>query len=348
MLITAGNPGGGTARRVLVVALLAAALAGGWYYYQQSRQETEVHQRSGLVMGTFVSLRATGAAAPAALTGSLAELERLEAIFSYSLPDSEVSRLNAAAGRGPVDVGPEMVTVLLEAQRIAELSGGAFDVTIAPVVDAWGFRPEVTEQRVPEPGELSAALALVDYRLLRVDAAAGQAELLREGMAVDLGAIAKGYAIDRVVGILQAAGITSALVDVGGNIHALGLRPTGQAWRVGLQHPRDSQQLLGVLSLTDRNIATSGDYQRFFELDGQRYHHIIDPGTGHPAQAATMVAIVADTGMEADAVSTAAFVLGAQEGLALVRRMGLEAVLYTNDGQLQVTAGLQALFEDPR
>lgn len=344
----AGSRGSGAARRVLLIALLAAALAGGWYYYQQSRQDTEVHERSGLVMGTFVNLRAVGAAAPAALAESLAELERLEAIFSYNLPDSEVSRLNAAAGRGPVDVGPEMVEVLLEAQRIAELSGGSFDVTIAPVVDAWGFRPDLTEQRVPDPDELSAALALVDYRQLLVDAAAGQAELMRAGMSVDLGAIAKGYAVDRVVAILHTAGIKSALVDVGGNIHALGLRPTGQAWRVGLQHPRESQQLLGVLSLTGRNIATSGDYQRFFVLDGRRYHHIIDPRTGYPAQAVMMVAIVADTGMEADAVSTAAFVLGAQEGLALVRRMGLEAVLYTGDGQLQLTAGLTALFEAPR
>jgi len=336
-----------TSRLALAILVLVFLTFGLFYRYQVQR-ESAIHERSGLVMGTFVSLRAAGPRAPVALDAALDELDRVERLFSYNIPGSDVSRLNDAAGRGPVDLDAETILVLTAAQRIAELSGGAFDATVAPLVDAWGFRPDVEEQQVPTSGDLAAALARVDYRRLRVDTATNQAELLDAGMAVDLGGIAKGYAVDRVAAVLRDHGVTSALIDVGGNVYGLGLRPDGQPWRIGLQHPRDTTELLGIMPLTERSIATSGDYQRFFVQDGETYHHVIDPHTGWPATAMISIAIVAPTGMEADAVSTAAFVLGPQDGLALVRSLGFEAVMYTNDGQVQVTGGLQPLLEAPR
>lgn len=342
------TPTRASGRRVtlyLVLLLLALGAGGGWWW--TARAAATLHERQGLQLGTFISLRAAGRAAPAALDAAMAEIDRLEALFSYSLPDSDVSKLNAAAGQGRVVLAPETIAVLVAAQRMAELSQGCFDVTVAPLVDLWGFRPD-SVPAVPDAASIANALSLVDYRRLVVDPATNQAELLLPGMSIDLGAIAKGYVVDRVAAVLRSHGVESAVLDIGGNVYALGLRPDGMAWRVGLQHPRESDQLLGVLPLTERSVATSGDYQRFFVADGERYHHLLDPRTGYPAVDVVSISIVAPTGMEADAVSTAAFVLGPQAGMALVRSLGLDAVLFTEDGQLELTGPLQALFEAPR
>lgn len=328
---------------LLIVLCLAAA--GGWWWSAQAA--AKMHERQGLQLGTFISLRAAGRTAPDALDAAMAEINRLEALFSYSVATSDVARLNAAAGQGRVQLAPETITVLVAAQRMAEISQGRFDVTIAPLVDLWGFRPDVV-QSVPAASEIVEALKLVDYRQLAVYPASNEAELLRAGMRVDLGAIAKGYVVDRVAAVLREHGVVSAVLDVGGNVYALGLRPEGSAWRVGLQHPRTTDQLLGVLPMTDRSVATSGDYQRFFVVGEDRYHHLLDPTTGYPSAGIASISIVAPTGLEADAVSTAAFVLGREAGMALVRSLGLEAVMYTEDGQLELTGGLQALFEAPR
>lgn len=332
------------------LALLAIALvAGAFFWWQAARAAARMYERAGLQLGTFIQLRAAGKRAPAALDAAMAEIDRLEALLSYSVPGSDVSKLNAAAGTGRVKLSSDTMAVLAAALQIAELSAGRFDPTVGPLVDAWGFRPDVEVQTVPTAEAVASALALVDYRKLKLYPETGEAELLMPGMSVDLGAIAKGYVVDRVAAVLREAGVTSAVLDVGGNVFALGVRPEqGTAWRVGLQHPRETDQLLGVIPLTERSVATSGDYQRFFEVGGQRYHHLIDPTTGYPASGIASISIVAPTGMQADAVSTAAFVLGPEAGLVLVRQLELEAVMYTDDGQVQVTGGLQPLFEAPR
>ena len=336
-----------TGRRPAFVGFVVLAIAigaMGWWWSAQAA--ARIHERQGLQLGTFITLRATGRAAPAALDAAMQEIDRLEGLFSYSIASSDVSRLNAAAGQGRVKLARDTINVLVAAQRMAELSQGRFDVTIAPLVDLWGFRPDGV-QAVPTQAQIEAALALVDFRQLVVDEDAEEAELLLPGMAIDLGAIAKGYVGDRVTQVLCEHGVVSAVIDIGGNIYALGMRSDGSAWRVGLQHPRETDALLGILPITDRSVATSGDYQRFFMVGEERFHHLLDPSTGYPTTGMASISIVAPTGMEADAVSTAAFVLGPQAGMALVRALGLEAVMYTEDGQLELTGGLQALFEAP-
>jgi thiamine biosynthesis lipoprotein len=328
--------------------LLAIAVATGFIWRHLVQREAEIHERAGLLMGTFVSLRAAGPKGPAALDAGMAEIARLEALLSYNLAGSDVRRLNEAAGRGPVPVSPETYEILDFALRMSGLSGGAFDVTIAPLVDAWGFRPDVENQSVPSSAEIEAARAKVGYQRLRLYPEARQAELLAPGMAVDLGAIAKGFANDRVAEVIRRAGVTSALIDIGGSVSAVGVRPDGKPWRIGLQDPRETDELIGILPLTDRNVSTSGDYQRFFEVQGRRYHHLLDPATGMPAEKMIAIVVVAASGMESDALSTAAYVLGPQAGLTLVRQLGAEAVMVANDGQIHVTGGLQPLLELPK
>jgi thiamine biosynthesis lipoprotein len=323
-----------------LVVLLAAPGAWRWYVSRQSR----IYERSALAMGTFINLRAVGPHAPAGLRAAMAEIERLDALFAYDAVGSEVYRLNAAAGQGAVALAPDTIAILEVALRYAEASGGRFDPTIGPLVDAWGFRPDA-EPAVPNPQTLQAALAKVNYRDLRVDAASGTAELLRPGMAVDLGGIAKGYAVDLAVKALSSAGVRSAILDVGGNIYALGLGPDGEQWRVGLQHPRKNEDLMGMLPLTDTSVATSGDYQRSFEEGGRLYHHLLDPLTGYPAEGLFAISVVSASGVDGDAASTTAFVLGPDAALAFAESMGLEAVMYTADGRIKMTPGLEGRFE---
>ena len=332
-------------RWVLLLLAAAVVVATVFAVSRVSRRDSQIHQRSGLLMGTFVTLKAAGSKAPAALDAAMAELARLERLLSYNDPASEVSKLNASAGGPPVELDPEVIAILEDAQRFSRLSGGKFDVTSAPLVDLWGFRPEVAQRNTPAPADIARALLLVDYAELVVSAADRTAQLRRPGMRVDLGGIAKGHAVDRVVAILREHGVRAAIVDVGGNVHALGTRPNGTPWRVGIQHPRDTQALLGVLSLTKDGVATSGDYQRFFEVDGRRYHHILDPHTGYPAETMAAISIVASSGRQADGASTAAFLLGPVAGLDLVAELGLEAILVNLDGEVEVTAGLRPLFE---
>lgn len=327
----------------LAVLILVAGGIGG--RVMQARQQYVYHERSGLAMGTFVVMRAAGPRAPAALDAAMAEIHRLDRLFDYGRTDSDVGRLNDAAGSGPIAVQPETITVLKRALEIAHASGGTFDPTIAPLVDVWGFRPE-GQQAVPDEVSIARALALVDYRRVRVDEAAGTAEITESGVRIDLGGIAKGYAADRAGAVLRQSEVTSALLDVGGQVYALGLRDGAHLWRVGLQHPRRTDAMFGILSLTGRSVATSGDYQRFFEVGGERYHHILDPRTGRPATGLVAAAIVAPSGLDSDAVSTAVYILGLQAGLELLESLGLEAVLFTGDGQVVVTEGLRAHYED--
>lgn len=324
---------------VFLVLLLAVfvRLRGG-----AARSRT--YERSTFAMGTYVQLRAAGPSAPAALDAAIAEIGRLDDLLSYNSEQSDVFRLNGSAGRGPVSVSADTAELLELALHYAEVSGGLFDPTVGPVVDVWGFRPEMVPA-VPDRPDLERALALVGYRDLRVDREAQTAELLRPGMSVDLGAIAKGYVVDRVVEVLRAQGVASAIIDVGGNICGVGPRPDGQAWMVGIRHPRMDGELLGSLPLTDSSIATSGDYQRNFEANGRLYHHLIEPLTGYPGTGVAAISVIARSAVEGDAISTAAFLSGPERALEFVRTLGLEGVLYTADGRLEVTPGLRDVFE---
>ena len=333
-------------RLKLPALLLTVALLAGCRGRGPAGPEAAKAEKTEFMMDTVITITAYGPGAEEAVNAALAEMRRISALMNADDPESEVSRLNANAGKRPVKVSPETFYVLALAQRYSELSEGAFDVTVRPLVKLWGIGKK--DKYVPAEEAVARARSLVNYRDLVLDEAAQTAYLERPGMGVDLGGVAKGYGADRAREVLREHGIRSALIDAGGNIWAIGSRPDGRPWRIGIRNPRPEHggELLAVLPSEDLTLVTSGDYERYFIKDGVRYHHIFDPRTGRPARRAISATIVGQNSAEADVLSTAVFVLGPEKGLALIRRLGrLEAVVVTPDEKIVSTGNLEDRLE---
>lgn len=272
------------------------------------------------------------------------EIERLEELFSRSISGSEISQINNSAGRRPVSVSPEVIYVTEKAIDYANLSSGAFDPTIAPLIDLWGFLGQ--NFRLPGITEIEETLPLVDYTLLEIDSSRSTIYLPREGMSLELGGIAKGYIVDQALQVLIRAGIEHAFINAGGDIGLIGAKPDGSPWRIGVRHPREENEIIAILPSIGGAVVTSGDYQRTFEENSISYHHILNPETGMPSRELVSVTIVAPTATEADALSTAVFVLGPARGMALIESMPkVEGVLITPDLKLLVSSGLEGIIE---
>jgi len=263
---------------------------------------------------------------------------------------SGVAAINRRAGVEPVKTRADLLDVLEKALHYAELSGGAFDPTVGPLVKLWGIGTD--NQRIPADNEIAAALELVNWRDLIIDRGAGTAFLRREGMAVDLGAIAKGYAADEAARIAAEGGVKRAVIDLGGNISVLGWR--GQQgkdplpWRIGVQNPLEGRgAYIGVLEVHDASVVTSGVYERYFESDGIRYHHILSTENGRPVDNGLLsVTIVTKKSTEADALSTAVFAMGFEKGKALIDSTAdTEAIFVFADKRVYVTGGLADIFK---
>lgn len=269
------------------------------------------------------------------------KVDELDALLSRTRAESEISQLNAGAGSAvPTQLSEDVADLLKKALELSDRTEGAFDPAIAPVMDAWGFTKD--EKRVPGEQELMDLLPLVNADALELTDHG--AYLPKAGMAVDLGAIAKGYAGDQLAALLAGRGVTSALVALGGNITAMGLKPDGSSWRVAVRDPKSQENYICVLSLSDKTASTSGGYERYFEQNGVIYHHIIDPQTGYPARSGlTSVTVVSSSGATADALSTALFVLGEEKALSMWRASDdFEAVLVRENGQVLITEGLES------
>lgn len=310
--------------------------------------QAEETERTFFAMDTVMQVRIFGDGGDEAAQSVCGEVQRLEGLLSRTRPESDIARLNQAAGDGAwVSLDGETAGLLDLAQAYNTETGGAFDVTIAPVMDAWGFGTSEEAYRVPDPEELAALLPLVDSGLLTVDRENGSARLETAGMEVDLGGIAKGYAADRAKAVLEEAGISSALLNLGtSTVCLVGSKPDGSPWRIAVRDPADETASLGTLSLTDCNLSTSGGYERYFEEDGVVYHHILDPETGYPAENGLLsVTVVTEEGCRADAWSTALYVMGAEEALSFWRQSeDFECILCRSDGTVQVTEGLEEAF----
>ena len=298
--------------------------------------------RQIFAMDTAMQLTVYGDQREEAADAAVAEINRLEALFSRTRTNTPVYQLNASAGDGaPVAVGAEAAGLLALAKEYGQRTGGAFNVTIAPLMDAWGFTQD--SFRVPDQSELDALLPLADPDGLVVDPQAGTAMLTQAGMAVDLGGVGKGYAAAQAEAVLRSYGVESALLSLGGNITAMGTRYDGQSWQVAVRDPQDQEGYLCVLSLQDVTVSTSGGYERYFESGGQTYHHILDPATGAPARSGLRsVTVVAPDAVMDDILSTALFVMGPERALDYWRAAGdFEAVLACEDGTVYVTEGLE-------
>ncbi len=307
-------------------------------------------ESAGPTMGTVATVSVPAAAA-AALPDQRAEVAQcfaeLEQTLSIFRPDSDLARLNAAAGGEPLTVGTDTLSVLSSALRAADASGGAFDPTVGPLMAVWGFRG--TNRLVAPPGSelLAEARARVGWTNIVMHGA--EVGLRRTGMRLDLGGIAKGYAVDVAWNRLRAAGVTNFTVNLGGNLRCGGqAAPDRPGWRVGVRNPFDTSQVVGLLVLQDGEaVATSGNYERFVTLAGRRYAHIIDPRSGRPVEGMAGVTVLAPTALDADALSTSLFVLGPQAGLRLLREYPGCEVVWIPDAQparLLATPGFARRF----
>jgi thiamine biosynthesis lipoprotein len=317
------------------------------------RKDGTVYAESEL-MGTRVSInvwvgppdQADAAAAGQAIREAFAEMVRLEGIMSEWQPDSELSHLGDVAGGEPQRLSPELLEVLRRSREIAEDTGGAFDPTFHGVGQLWSFRPGA---KPPSPEAIAAALSLVGWQHLELDPAAGTGRLAKPGMRLGLGAIGKGYAADVASALLARKGFPNHVVEVGGDTFAAGHKD-GKPWMVGIQRP-DGPGVVGALPASDLAVVTSGDYQRFFEYEGKRYAHIIDPKTGWPVPAERSpksVTLVAKTGTDADAYCTAVAVMGVDAGFAFAEaHEGLDVVIITQDDELRVSSGLRDVLVLP-
>ncbi len=292
--------------------------------------------RSGFALDTFVSVTVYDggtANVQEALDACFNEITRLENLFSVTRENSDIARINAAEG-APITVAEETAQLLNTAVRYGDLSGGAFDVTLRPVTALWDFTAE--QPTLPDAQKLASAVSAVDYRQLSVDST--RVTLPRGG--VDLGGIAKGFIADRVREVLTEHGVVSALIDLGGNIVTCGSK-AGADWKIGVKDPSDTTQLCAIVTGRDMSVVTSGIYERGFTLDGVRYHHLLSPSTGIPVQnELASVTIVCERSVDADALSTACFVLGETRARELLATVGAEALFVRRDGTLSATAGL--------
>lgn len=297
-----------------------------------------------LAMGSELHLTALTADAPqarAAFAAVYAEFDRLDGLLSIWRAGSDVARLNAAAGASPVAVHEDTRAVLRAAAQVSTWTDGAFDVTFGALAEIWKFDHD-QDNRVPSAGEVAARLPLVDFHAVVVDDSRGTAAITRPGVRVHLGGIGKGYAVDRAVAMLRAAGLRDFMVQAGGDLYVAGT--AGETpWRLGIQDPRGPGGTpFATVELSDATFSTSGDYERYFEQDGVRYHHILDPKTGQPARGTRSVTIVAREALWADGLSTGVFILGPERGMALVERLpDVEAVIVTADNQVRVSSGLR-------
>lgn len=281
-----------------------------------------------------------------AIQDAWAELDRIDALMTTWTQTSEVSRINLAAGDGKaVPISTELFGVLTSASDASRLSGGAFDVTVGSFSGLWKF-DEDKDGSLPDPAAVKARKKLVGWRDLVLDAKATTARLKKKGQKITLGGIAKGYGVDRAVQVLRDAGVVDFIVQAGGDLFVSG-RHGDRPWSVGIRNPRGpADDFFAFASIEDRTFSTSGDYERFVLRNGKRYHHILDPRTGNPASLCRSVTVMAKTGLEADRLSKAFFVLGPKKGFALAEKLpDVDAVFVTAKNEVLITSGLRPVLK---
>jgi FAD:protein FMN transferase len=299
-------------------------------------------------MGTLLMHKAYGHHPLWALRAVRREVKRLERLLSRFDTRSEISRINHAAGLGRIKISRETYALLSKAQEISKFSGGAFDITVGPLISLWDYKHS---KCVPEEAAILKVLSLVGFSSLMLDADSLTARLLHPGQMIDLGGVGKGYASDKAMDVFRIRGVTSAFTNIGGNVSTLGSKPDGSPWQVGIRHPRQEDQLIGAVKVSGQSVVTSGDYERYFiDQQGVRRHHLLDPKTGYPAESGLVsVTVVHDSAMMADALSTAIFVSGMEKGSKLLDQIpSAQAVLVDESLAVHVTRGLKDCFEPAR
>ena len=301
--------------------------------------------KTQFVLGTTVTIQIYGEHSDEIFSKVFGRLRDIEDKMTINRDGSEVMSINENAGREFVKVSDDTYYVIKRGVEFSEVSNGKFDISIGPLVKLWNIGTE--SAKVPSEQEIEFKKTLVDYTNVEIDHSQRSIKLKDAGMILDLGGIAKGYAADEIISLLRDNGVERAIVNIGGNIFAHGKKPDGSDWNIGIQNPFSKRgDYLGIVSVHDKTVVTSGIYERFFEEDGVRYHHILDPDTGYPVENELAgVSIVADKSIEADALSTAVFSLGVSKGMELIEEYeGADAIFITRDNDIYITSGIKNVF----
>ena len=311
-------------------------------YLLPSWREAGPVRRAHVAMGTLVTVKLYGdrETSLVAMESGTAEIDRIESIMSHYSAASELARVESLAAISATACSPELAQVIRRSQELASSSGGAFDITVGAFSRLWNFPDGNT---VPPLAALQSASGKVDFRLVHLEG--NRLRLQTAGMSLDLGAAAKGYAVDRAATTFQRHGVTCGLIEAGGDIRYWGRKPDGSSWRFGIQHPRRPDEIIEAEDIGLSALATSGDYEQFFEFEGRRFHHILDPATGYPSRASTSATVWADNAMDADILATAAFVMGPPDAISWIESLPrTEALIFfERDGVLEhrATSGVE-------
>ena len=306
-----------------------------------STYSSNLYKFHQVAMGTVIEITLVGdneEAANKAALRAFQEVKRIEQLMSPWIESADVFRINQSSGKERVKISNETLEVIKKAQEISELSDGRFDITVGPLAELWR---KAREKKIPPSAEeVKEKLGLVNFKNIEMDRE-GKVFLKKKGMAVDLGGIAKGYAVDRAFELLKSLGYKDLIVNAGGDLRVGGLK-NNQPWSIGIQHPRESQNFLARISISDMAVATSGDYERFFIYEGRRYHHIFNPKDGFPTDDCQSVTVLCKEGMMADALATAVFVLGPEKGYALCQKLeGVDCLIMDKEGKIIFSPGLK-------
>ncbi len=318
---------------LLCIAMLTAC---------QNSDENKKVSKDIFAMDTYMTVTAYGKNAENGVNKAVDEINRLETVLSAEKQESDIYKLNET---GSGTLSTDTKNIVSKALEINKTTNGAFDISIYPLMVKWGF---ITQKyNVPSKNEISKLLKDVDSSKIIFDEKSGNIKL-KENMKIDLGGIAKGYTSNRVMQIFKECGVKSGLVSLGGNVQALGTKTDGTAWQIAIENPDKSSDYIGVVSVKDKAVITSGGYERYFEKNGKTYHHILDPETGYPAESGVKsVTIVSDDGTLADALSTSLFVMGKEKALDYWRehKNEFDTVLVEDNGDITITGGLEKIFK---
>lgn len=306
---------------------------------------SEPISRTELFMGTVIKITLYDSNDSTILDKAFDKVAEIESLVSINESGTELDKVNDFAGISPIEVTSTTYEIVEKGLEYSKLSNGDFDITIGPLVKLWNIG--LDGAKVPTQEEINSVLPLIDYNLLELNEEDNTIFLKNKGMMIDLGSIAKGYAADEISRILTEDNVNSAIIDLGGNIYAHGIKPSGQAWNIGIQNPFNTRgDIIGVLKVKNKTVVTSGIYERYIEKDGIKYHHLLNPNTGYPFENNIAgVSIVTDKSTDADALSTTVFAKGLEEGLKFVESLSnVDAIFITKDNKVYITDGIRDSF----
>ncbi|WIV13386.1 FAD:protein FMN transferase [Proteiniborus sp. MB09-C3] len=339
------------AKKITVIILSVVVIAIAMFSIYSKFKEKNItdkgliKEKTSFLLGTVVQIKLLDPQPDELFNGAFDLVQDIENKMSINIEDSEVIRINKNSGKSYVNVSPETYYVIEKGKYYSTLSNGMFDISVGPLVKLWGIGNE--DARVPSQSEINIALIKIDYNDILLNESDKSVMLAKENMIIDLGGIAKGYAADVIADYLKSKDIDNAIIDLGGNVLALGGNGKTDKWNIGIQNPFEPRNKhIGILSVRDKTVVTSGVYERYFIEGGKRYHHILDPFTGYPVENPLMsVSIVADKSIDADGLSTTVFALGLEKGTELIESLdGIEAIFVDKDKNVYITKGIKESF----